>query len=83
MTNEYDEFAHTDSEWAQELEHGVEAYTDMLMEAAYWESEEDIPETLSGQPFCGCPTCFWREALVYLIPRIIKGYEEGKLVREE
>ena len=64
-------FVVNDEEWAHILEKGVEDYTDMLFEAV-WEGTEDIiPETLSGEPFCGCSTCFWREALFYLVPRLI------------
>jgi len=72
-----------DPEWAQELEKGVEEYTDMLLEAVFDGTEDEIGETLSGEPFCGCPVCFWREALFYLVPRIIDAYEEGKLTVEE
>lgn len=68
-----------DGDWAHELETGVEDYTDMLFEAVYEGTEDEIPETLSGQPFCGCSACFWREALFYLVPRLLEGYEEGKV----
>jgi hypothetical protein len=27
--------------------------------------------------------CFWRETLFFLVPKILKGYEEGKLELEE
>jgi hypothetical protein len=49
-----------------------------------WDGEEDnITETLSEEPFCGCANCFWRETLFFLVPKIIKGYEEGKIELEE
>ena len=72
-----------DQDWAQALEIGVEAYTDMLLEAVFEGTEDEIGETLSGDPFCGCNTCFWRETLYYLVPRIIEGYEQGKVTVEE
>ena len=76
-------FSVNDEDWAQQLEEGVEGYTDMLFEAV-WEGTEDvIPETLSGEPFCGCSTCFWREALFFLVPKLIEGYEEGKIELED
>lgn len=77
------EFAVNDEAWAQDLEKGVEDYTDMLFEAVWDGTEEVVPETLSGQPFCGCSSCFWRETLFFLVPKIIKGYEDGKLELEE
>jgi hypothetical protein len=78
-----EEFTVIDQAWAHELEKGVEDYTDMLFEAFDDFSEEMIDETLSKEPFCGCSACFWREALFYLVPRIIKGYEEGKVELEK
>jgi hypothetical protein len=76
-------FVVTDQPWAYELEKGVEAYTDMLFEAVMEGEEEEVPETLSAEPFCGCSDCFWREALFYLVPRIIEGYKEGKIELED
>jgi hypothetical protein len=77
------EFTVNDEAWAQDLEKGVEDYTDMLFEAVWDGTEEVVPETLSGEPFCGCSSCFWRETLFFLVPKIIKGYEDGKLELEE
>ena len=73
------EFVVNDEAWAQDLERGVESYTDMLFEAVWSEEENEVTETLSGQPFCGCSQCFWREALFFVVPKIIKGFEEGKV----
>jgi hypothetical protein len=78
-----DEFTVIDQAWAHELEKGVEDYTDMLFEAFEDGTSDMIDETLSKEPFCGCSACFWREALFYLVPRIIKGYEEGKVELEK
>jgi hypothetical protein len=77
-----EEFTVIDQAWAHDLEKGVENYTDMLFEAFEDSTSEVLSETLSKQPFCGCSACFWREALFYLVPRIIKGYEEGKVELE-
>ena len=76
-------FEVVDEQWAEELERGVEAYTDMLFEAIYEGTEEEITETLSGEPFCGCNRCFWRETLFFIVPKLLKGYEEGKIELEE
>jgi hypothetical protein len=51
----------------------------MLMDAVYEGTEDEITETLSGEPFCGCAQCFWRETLFYLVPRLLEGYEAGKV----
>ncbi len=72
----------TDQAWAHELEKGVEEYTDSLFDASM-EEEEVLSETLSNELFCGCSSCFWRETLFYLVPRIIEGYEQGKIEIEK
>jgi hypothetical protein len=78
-------FTIQDQEWAEDLEKGVEEYTDQLFEVVF-DGEDlgdnDVP-TLSGEPFCGCSTCFFREALFYVVPRIINGYKEGKITLDE
>lgn len=71
-------FEVVDVNWAKDVELGVTKYTDDLFEAV-WEGDESS-ETLSGEPFCGCSTCFWREALFYLVPRLIDGYKNGKIL---
>lgn len=77
------EFELPDEVWSKDLEQGVMQYTDSLYEAVYDEDDETSGNTLSGYPFCGCDTCFWREALTYLVPRIIRGYKEGKILLDE
>lgn len=41
------------------------------------------PVTATGYFFCGCRDCEVREYVAFLIPRIIKGYLDGKLKLEE
>ena len=77
------EFSIHDEEWARGIEKGVEEYTDMLFEAVFEGTEDEITETLSGEPFCGCSQCFWRETLFFIVPKLLKGYEEGKITLEE
>ena len=74
------EFFVEDGEWAQNLESEFEEYI--------WKCEETIEEDtdftpLSGEPFCGCTTCYTREQLFFLVPKIIKAYKEGKLTVPE
>jgi len=76
-------FVINDQDWAHQLEKGVEEYTDMLFEATWESSDDEITETLSGEPFCGCSQCFWREALFFIVPKLIRGYEEGKIELED
>lgn len=74
------EFSLPDELWSKDLEQGVMRYTDSLYESVY----EDISvDTLTGELFCGCDTCFWRETLSYLVPRIIEGYKNGKIILDE
>lgn len=70
-----------DPEWATNLQNGVVEYTDSLIESVF-EGTDDV-HTLSGEVFCGCDTCFWREALFFLVPAIIEGYKTGKLSVDE
>jgi hypothetical protein len=62
-------------------------HTDALIEQAYADENDETsdvsPNPLSGEVFCGCDTCFWREALFFLVPRIIEGYKTGKIVVDE
>lgn len=76
-------FIVNDTDWAQTIEKGVEDYTDMLFEAVWEGSDDVVPETLSGEPFCGCSQCFWRETLFYLVPHLLEGYENGKIELED
>lgn len=74
------EFNIEDTDWARTLETQYEEYI--------WKCEETIDEetdfvTLSGEPFCGCTTCYSREQLFFLVPKIIKAYKEGKITLEE
>ena len=73
-----------DTEWAQELEQGLEEYMQGLYEAlaAEEDDEGEGPVTLSGQPFCGCETCITREMLWYATPIILQGQKDGAVELE-
>lgn len=82
------EFFIQDREWAKQLELAYESYMwDMELHAAPDEELEAnslvLPNTLSGEPFCGCSTCYTREQLFFLVPKIIKAYKEGKITLPE
>jgi hypothetical protein len=71
-----------DEAWGKTLETGLMDYIDGLIYSTY---DEDEVEAESGAPFCGCDTCYWREVLFFVTPRIIEGFKAGKiqLVGEE
>jgi hypothetical protein len=70
-----------DVPWTQQLEQDYEDYIDACSESV--DEEDSNFQTLSGEPFCGCSTCYTREQLVFLIPRISEGLNEGKISIEE
>lgn len=72
-------FVH-DQVWARELEFAVENYTEDLLNRVFEGEDEEITDTESGEPFCGCNRCFWRETLVFLVPRLLEGHVKGKIV---
>lgn len=76
------EFYLNGEDWSKDLEQEYETYIWNCESAVDGEEPEDF-ETLSGQPFCGCGTCYTREQLFFLVPRIIKAYKEGKIVLTE
>lgn len=77
---------HTDEEWAKLLQYDFEHYLGAChdqVEAEWFEEEVPEFETVSGEPFCGCQDCETREILMFLVPRIIQGYKDGKLKLED
>lgn len=71
-----------DVEWAKSLETEYEEYM-WNCESVIDGEEPDDFETLSGEPFCGCQTCYTREQLHFLIPRISEALSKGKISIEE
>lgn len=77
---------HTDHDWAKLLQYDFEHYMGAChaqIEAEWFEEEIPEFETVSGEPFCGCQDCETREILMFLVPRIIQGYKDGKLKLED
>ena len=72
-------FDYLDEAWAKELEHGLERYLGSLWDSLN-DEEEEVVETISEEPFCGCSTCEIREILAYVVPKAIKGMIEGKVI---
>lgn len=74
-------YSHNDEAWASKLEQEFEEYMDACQfcaDADESELDENF-ETVSGQPYCGCSTCYNREVIMFLIPRIIDAYKAGIL----
>jgi hypothetical protein len=69
-------FIINDEKWAEKLQEGVEEY---LMRCQDSIDEDEEFETLSGQPYCGCNVCYFREMLFFSSPIIMKGQNEGKI----
>ena len=65
-----------DPEWASELQRNLDDYMMRLYDGL--ESGEDV-ETVSGQPFCECSDCHWREVLAFVAPIIMQGQLDGKI----
>jgi len=76
------EFYIKDTSWSETLEQTFEGYI-WNCESIIDGEEPDNFTTLSGEPFCGCSTCYTREQLFFLVPKIIKAYKEGKIVLAE
>lgn len=79
------EFFIEDQEWAKTLESDFQDYVWACEESLdYEETEEgEAFETLSGEVFCGCQTCFTREQLFFLVPKIIRAYKDGQITLNE
>lgn len=73
-------FQINDLDWATKLQAGLDEYIDQLLSwYVYNEEEGEEPELLSGLPYCGCETCYWREVLAYVAPKIMQAQKEGKI----
>lgn len=81
------EFEIVDLDWSQKLETEYEEYMwncEALVDLDPDAEEVDATfEPLSGQPYCGCSTCYTREQLFFLVPRILKAYKNGQIALTE
>jgi hypothetical protein len=72
------EFIIENVKWSKALEEEFQEYM-WQCESTIDGEEEDGFVPLSGEPFCGCDTCYTREQLFFLVPRIIKGYKNNDI----
>jgi hypothetical protein len=69
-------FQINDEVWASQLQRGLDEY---MMRLADSVDEDSDVETLTGQPYCGCSDCFWREILAYATPILLQGQLDKKI----
>jgi hypothetical protein len=73
-------YVHNNMEWAASLQNRFEEYMDECFEAVDGDVEQF--QTVSGELYCGCSTCFSREAIMWLMPEIVDAYRAG-IIEEE
>jgi len=66
-----------DPDWALDLQRGLDSYMQALYDGI--DFAEDLIETVTGEPFCGCNDCEYREMLAHVVPRIVAGLVERAL----
>jgi hypothetical protein len=82
MSNPEKRVVINDDVWSKKLETEYEEYM-WNCESMIDGEEPDNFTTLSGEPFCGCSTCYTREQLFFLVPRIIIASQNGQVAVEE
>ena len=65
-----------DEKWAEELQEGLEEY---LMRCQDSIDENEEFKTMSGELYCGCNVCYYREMLFFVAPEIMRGQNEQKI----
>jgi hypothetical protein len=76
-------YVHDDEAWAKNLEEKFEEYIYACMDSVDADLDDEEFETVSGEPYCGCSTCYNREVIMFLMPRIIDAYKAGILTEED
>jgi len=73
-------FQINDHEWAETVQKELNEYIDILQSwFVYGEEEGEEPETISGFLYCGCETCYWREVLAFVSPRIMNAQNSKQI----
>jgi len=65
-----------DQAWASQLQRDLDEYMMRLQDSV---DEDTDFETLSGQPYCGCSDCYWREVLCFVTPKIMEAQLDKKI----
>jgi hypothetical protein len=73
-------FQINDHEWAENVQRELDEYINALQSwYVYGEEEGEEPEPISGLPYCGCETCYWREVLAFVSPRIMNAQNSKQI----
>ena len=73
-------FQINDPEWAETVQKELNFYIYTLQSwFVYGEEEGEEPEPISGLPYCGCETCYWREVLAFVSPRIMNAQNSKQI----
>ncbi len=67
-----------DPEWGERFERELNDYMEALENAVSEEDFSDV-ETLSGEPYCGCPDCWTREYLLKAVALTLVGVEMAQI----
>lgn len=76
-------YVHENVAWAAQLEKEFEEYIYACMESVDSEDADPNFETVSGVSYCGCSTCYNREVITFLMPRIIDAYKQGIITDDD
>jgi hypothetical protein len=76
------EFVIENVEWSKALEEEFQEYMWQCESSIDGEEDDDFVP-MSGEPFCGCDTCYTREQLFFLVPKIIRAYKQGDVTLVE
>lgn len=70
--------------WLQETIEGLSRYIDglngTLISPHFGTDEVEVVSPVSGELYCGCDVCLRRETVAYLIPVIVEGYKDGRIM---
>lgn len=73
-------------DWALQLEADFDEYMERLYESVDGDLQEDGDDDgvdVTGNFFCGCPTCERRAAWTFLMIRTLEGHRDGLVALED
>lgn len=73
--------------WLKETIEGLSRYIDGLnstiLTTDFGIDEVEVLSPVSGELYCGCDVCLRRETVAYLIPVIVEGYKDGRIMEHK
>lgn len=67
-----------DQPWLSGMQAALAEYMDGLIFGS-----DNPPIPVTGLPFCGCDSCYWREVAAFVIPRVLEAGKSGQVVLKE